>query len=795
MRTDLRQKGLTRLAQTGGENALGHLREEGAKIGEMLSLETRYDLLEEQLELLNTFAFRIHDVAVEIIASFIQRLRRIAITYDEQDTWPESEQKKYQNAESLIIEAISVLTQLRYLEPDRVFEELLELTLNDAAEIRKKAIEGLEALAKYELTVFYGNDEQRGIGPAPQKFIFDKIEQFGDGALKKYFSVVNTIANCLLSPTMETTSSTYNTVTWKSAPVPAGGDVADISRRTIEFLKRLYALADTVSEKMEVIATLDAATATHRTSAYGDDVRDMIANDTVEVLQFFEGLIANEDLPIIQKIEHESYWIFYRALTETVATAALAVERTIAGHAEYQIYKDLIGFEGIFGDWSELKESENRWRQEEEERKRKATEYARIITSENYEEWRQRILNFVLTESDDLATFPYFFQFLREFADNSPELALDLISTDSDRIQRFLIPLLRGLWTSDKKPEVRSIIGTWINEGRYLTQCTKLFLDNDDLDMELLGSLLSTAQKIGDTQVVNMLVSVSVSNYAEGKEFLLGGLLMPAIETLTSHSDTRWIWDTWFRRESKAVIQSLDESGIDQILENLLHVKKIDYHADAILSLIAERYPRKIFEYFTRRLKAEKKGEISGIFDGIPYELHKLKEPLSKNPEQAVEVIRSWYDGDYGMFIYRGARVLRIIFPDFSKPFESELLKLVRVSGETNIEFVLAILRNYEGEPFLHEVCKEIIGVVPEESSLVGEVAVVLMNTGVVMGEFGLAEAYERKIDQVRDWLTDPDEKVQSFAKQYIEDLKKMSAAERRRSEEEIELRKHQFGE
>ena len=194
-------------------------------------------------------------------------------------------------------------------------------------------------------------------------------------------------------------------------------------------------------------------------------------------------------------------------------------------------------------------------------------------------------------------------------------------------------------------------------------------------------------------------------------------------------------------------------------------------------------------------MQAEKDGKISRIFDAIPYKLHKLKEPLSKHPEQAVKAIKSWYDDDYGMFIYRGARLLHNIFPDFSKPFESELLKLVRVGNETNIKFVLAILRNYEGQPFLHEVCKEIIRVVPEQSSLLGEVAVVLMNTGVVMGEFGLAEAYERKIDEVRDWLTDPDEKVQSFVKQYIEDLKKMSTGERRRSEEEIELRKHKFGE
>jgi hypothetical protein len=70
-----------------------------------------------------------------------------------------------------------------------------------------------------------------------------------------------------------------------------------------------------------------------------------------------------------------------------------------------------------------------------------------------------------------------------------------------------------------------------------------------------------------------------------------------------------------------------------------------------------------------------------------------------------------------------------------------------------------------------------------------------LENTGVVEGEFGFAEAYERKKNEVKDWMTDPDEKVQEFAKWYIANLEQLSAAERKRAEEEMVLRKHRYGE
>jgi hypothetical protein len=65
----------------------------------------------------------------------------------------------------------------------------------------------------------------------------------------------------------------------------------------------------------------------------------------------------------------------------------------------------------------------------------------------------------------------------------------------------------------------------------------------------------------------------------------------------------------------------------------------------------------------------------------------------------------------------------------------------------------------------------------------------------VVSGEFGMADAYARKKNEVNDWLTDPDDKIQDFAKWYTANLESMSVASRKRAEEEIALRKHRYGE
>jgi hypothetical protein len=181
-------------------------------------------------------------------------------------------------------------------------------------------------------------------------------------------------------------------------------------------------------------------------------------------------------------------------------------------------------------------------------------------------------------------------------------------------------------------------------------------------------------------------------------------------------------------------------------------------------------------------------------FEAIPFEFHKLQEPLAKAPAVAVRRIRELFEKDAALFQFRGARLLHNIFPTFSPEFEAELLALVREGGEQNYRFVLAVLQNYKGELFIHQLCKEVVKALPAGSRLRNQVAIALQTTGVVSGEFGFAEAYERKRQEVLEWLADPDERVREFAKSYIDDLEQMRDAERKRADEEVALRKFRFG-
>ena len=146
------------------------------------------------------------------------------------------------------------------------------------------------------------------------------------------------------------------------------------------------------------------------------------------------------------------------------------------------------------------------------------------------------------------------------------------------------------------------------------------------------------------------------------------------------------------------------------------------------------------------------------------------------------------------MFIYRGAKLIKNIFPQFHQDLEKALIEVLQKDTRDDILFVIAILRNYEGEPFLHGVCKELVNTIPEDDVFKSEIRIILQNTGVIHGSLGFAEAFERKIGEIEYWLKDPNVKIRSFAEQYIQILKDRIEAENKRIEEDDILRKHQYG-
>jgi hypothetical protein len=74
-----------------------------------------------------------------------------------------------------------------------------------------------------------------------------------------------------------------------------------------------------------------------------------------------------------------------------------------------------------------------------------------------------------------------------------------------------------------------------------------------------------------------------------------------------------------------------------------------------------------------------------------------------------------------------------------------------------------------------------------------GSVEILLENTGVVSGEFGMVEAMRERKALMSEWLKGSDARIQSFARRCIHHLDNRIATEQRDAEMRKEHRKRDY--
>lgn len=810
MDSTTRMKVLVRLAQSRTPTAEEAVGRACAEAFDALLNSSKYDALEFALEVLGIVGFRRSKDTVAGLSQFLRIVQDRELQYPEEFSgWGES-LSRYRGAQTLITKAVEVMSGLRYLETTAVTDVLLSATVHSEESVRKAASDALQDLAKYNLFVFYGTDEdsRRGIGAAPQMKVLDTLEDKADSFLLEHFSGVLTLLEGLLSTSMESAQWSSTAVTLSRAVTPAAGDVPTVRRRSIDLLKRIYSFSETKRQKLSVISTLNAAARAESRSAGDKHYAEMIAANAQEVLGLFARIAEREsDLQIVQKIEHDSFWIHYHSRSDEVRSAALAVKSVIDANGEYTIYKTLVGFEGVFGEWAGRREDGLYATGTQERRAADAKVLAARIPQDGFAVWKQRILKFAQTESNDMAAFPVFYEFLAVVAGSYPDFALDLLVNESDRLSAFLIPILRGVWDSDKKAELLPIMRGWIEHATCeaksaLYACAKLFLSTKSVDLEVVERILAKAVKLQDAYVLRQLAAVGIARSDDGGQHEpLKNLFLHSLRELTALKDAHWVSDIWYRKEAKELVAQLTPAERKEVLKNLHFLPLIDYQAEGVLAVIAECEPAEVVDFLCARVYDQDEvahaaaHEYGDAYEGLPYQFHSLHKPLAANAPMVVQRVFDRYTKDPSLFQYRGARLLQLVFPDFPTAFQASLVNLIRTAREAELDFVSSILRAYDGQSFIHPVAKQLIQALPPSSKLLSEVSIALQNTGVVSGEYGMSEAYEKKRLEVLDWLEDPRERVRAFAAKYIAELEAMRDSERRRADELIALRKFEYGE
>ncbi|MDD5029388.1 MAG: hypothetical protein PHH58_07815 [Rhodoferax sp.] len=798
---DLRLAALSNLVSDPTPAVEAKLLAEMDRVEGVLNASNEYDDIAAALKVLTVLASRFSFRVLPMLTAFVRSVPERGLTWGGEPII--ASHRKYRSADQLIREAVDVPQSIRYIHIDALLGFLLEIWHSKDKDTSSKAERALESLATFDLNLFYGDPP---VGARPQQETVDYFAKMENEPLLEHASIVLSMFRHALSPSIEGYTWNYSTVNIRHGGVPAGGGVAEMRNAAIALLKRIYRLSPDVPLRKRVLETLGVATRREHPSSDAQ-TSAMFDNNAVEVLNFLRDQVATQELQVVQAIEHDAYWNYYHSASTPITEAALEVRDAVAQRAEYQIYKDLIGFEGIHGVWEELKDSHAAWEDCDKARREAAERYLQTINDANYDEWRDRILELSKARSDDLAMFPIFYDFLKSLAQRLPAMALELVQDHEERMQPFIIALLRGLWASDRAAEALVLAKRWMADRSKLAAIAKSLNVDQGPQFELLAEIMDQADRVNDAEGAAAIIeSMGIAarlfglGHVEAKAIFQKGMRMVA-----RRHDAHWVNGIWFNQDFRKLVEPMDQAERAEVLASIASVRKIGYQAEEVLAAIGQTDPQAVLAFLMDRVRAERDrekrqnadgdGDDEDRFEAIPYNLHTLDKLLSPMPSELLRAVRAEFTADEARMFpyYAGARLIKAVFPEFDPALQAELLSFSKTGHPTDMDFVIGVVRTYGGEVSILDICKEIIKVVPERSSAWNEVATALESTGIVTGEYGFVQAYETKREEIAAWKNDENPRVQSFAVWLTESLDQMIVSERQRADGGVALRKHRY--
>lgn len=674
--------------------------------------------------------------------------------------------------------SLDIFDRLKYIYPKDVFDEIKCLSVDSEEKVKNKALDVSSKIVKYSFV-----PENEAIYYHIQSFVTEEIENWDDETLLRYFNLTVKVSDELLSPSFHTVlPSGYDKISLYQGPLPPNDTLIRIRERTICILKRLYTISETLSNKHKVLKTLKKATLTPNEEDYSPELKRVILDNTNDVISFYIYLVEDSDNEIIQIIEQQLNGFIKRFKDDLIYSDKL--NEMISKNEDYKVHKVLVGWDiNYFNDYQ--------YEKAEIERKQKINEYVTQINEECINDWENKFLSILknYNQVNSRSEYRYLRYFLENLGEQKPRIGFELALKIDFELGPFLDSLVTGIWKSPEKDLAKELLSRWIKEGKHLSTCPNVFSHTHETDLTLLSMCYEKAKEQKDIDVIIGIVICISINYDQNPDHKT--IFINCIKELNKYGN--YIWTNCFIHNDNSILRDIDKIDLDVLLENFKYAPRIDHDLELILSEFAHQYPGEIIDFFYERIKVQREKDGNDRYHAIPFSLHILNESLSKNPVKVIDEILKWFDIEDRLLCIEWANLIELIFPEFHPELEDKLIKLLRSKDDKIEIIVLCILRAYDGQKFLHEVCKEFIKQCPEKKEYQQEMFLILSGTVGGFGEYAICESYKKKRREIQEWKKDENIAIQKFAILYDRYLSSMINYEKKRVDESVEFMKREF--
>ncbi|MCC8948206.1 RelA/SpoT domain-containing protein [Bradyrhizobium sp. Arg62] len=695
--------------------------------------------------------------------------------------------------------ALNIIRFFRYSDIVGTFKILRSLYPGaQSADERKLILEAIDDLAKPKIPIW------KQAGSYVQDVLVTTLSRMKAPARQQNRVVVLRGCSGILTSEMSgTTETAYDTVTFTTGAVVPTRKLGKIRKEALKIILALHKTGTTQEEQMESFAALQPAIALPNIARYGDDLWVLVLQSAMTIVKFLTDRISEQPYALLSSFEHHCQ-IFHaqhlgvRAtvppVSAAVVTAYQGLELAIAAFRQklnakptYQKYKMLVGYHPVFDE--SFGPTPPNFSQLRAIREQRVDKYVRDLSKAKEKGWLKLVQDFE-KQADSAYGLA---QFLRKVGAQKPLIALRWLAVSGFTNQHFRAALLDGVLSGGERSKAERLMGKWAATGKNLLSMAYAMRDDNNFDAGLFRTAFSKALKADDQPALSELVGLFFSKMQQLKSADTNALLLPGIEQLDAAGSWQWIVQIWGDEAGpKKLLMGLTKTQAVRILKCLISIPDIDFHAESLLVPIATRFPAEVLELFKSRIERDLERPEGRRFQAIPFSLDELPKAFVGQEGVAATAIRAWYSPDDHLFRFTGGGLLAKLSPQFAPDLADALQRIVR-NDLSDVNFVLAVLDNYKGETATHETFKVVVNALPEGDKRLGAVEISLMATDVAHGDFGLVELYTAKKVEIQPWLSDPRAKVKAFAKRYNRSLDRTIAAEQRRAQADLEMRKHQF--
>lgn len=759
------------------------------------------DIIYERLELINEFIYSIPDTAFAICKFIINNPKP-------NNPKTLGSLKVYgKTHKDLVLKCAELIGDIRYYKTEQSLEILAELTESEEKEISQKSRDVITSIAKYNYHAL------KNTGLKAQSITIDFAEK---NYRKVNLEVIKNILTALLSPSFEGSEmKNPDTFSWVSGTLVVSDELKDIRNRAIKLIFKAFTDEKNIKSKVSILQIIDTALRFPHSSKYGEDFEDMIAENANGIIDDFYKIVFDEkgkiiaSLPVVAEIESQLNWMVRRPVEKAKKNAKNFIE--LLNKDELYITYRLLAVS--MRDYK----NEMDYKTAKEERKKEIEKVLNKIGATNIQKYRdmfEEIGNSL--DRKDYWEWQELSGLLIRIASEKPQLAQELLKSKT-LLSTFFEEFMAGFRKSKNWP-------LW---DQYYKEALK------KKDIQLIVQLFSSFFPAnGTVELVRQEDVEILANAIEGKgelkDFNIPGLknrqlhnaIMLSVATVYNF-DPKGI-ESLISKEIKlnpeiadSIISNIElgiireqinldnweETSIDQILEYTTVVNDLDYDLQSLMKTIAQRYPDKIMDIFSKRIELEIKDrkkrkpfEINQ-YEAIPYHFDEdLARILSDNPNYHTKIqslVKKMINPQNVTYNWNASELIKKIG---GQEYQKIITDLIASKDETNLKIALELLRSFE-KPNMELIFRIIKNCSGPKSSVWKPASAQFFNSGVVSGEYGLRDYYQgvlQEVEKVKEAEKENDN-IQLFTKDLIVSLKDYIERETKRVEEEKIVRKIEF--